>query len=73
VVAMPSRTPVAGIYSLGSLLVRQGALSRATAWIVTGPLGHLWSASVDILLLWVRYGWTRAMSRGALWRRRRRR
>jgi hypothetical protein len=42
------------------------------AWVVTGPLGHLWSASVDILLLWVRYGWERAMSRGALSRRRRR-
>src|SRR5215204_227795 len=59
------------IYSLVSAAVRQGALSRAAAWVVTGPLGHFWSATVDILLLWVRYGWKRAMSRGALSRRRR--
>jgi hypothetical protein len=42
-------------------------------WVVTGPLGHLWSAGVDILLLWMRFGWKRARSRGALLRRRRRR
>jgi hypothetical protein len=73
VVAMSSRTAAAGIYSLVSLPVRHGALSRAAAWAVTGPLGHTWSATVDILLLWVRYGWKRAISRGALSRRRRRR
>ena len=71
--AMSCMTPAAAIYSLGSLLVRHRALSRAMAWVVTGPLGHLWSASVDILLLWARYGWKRAMSRAAPSRRRRRR
>jgi hypothetical protein len=25
------------------------------AWIVTGPLGHLWSALADMTLIWARY------------------
>jgi hypothetical protein len=25
------------------------------AWIVTGPLGHLWSAGADMTLIWARY------------------
>jgi hypothetical protein len=36
---------------------------RLAAWLVTGPLGHLWSAAADITLLWVRYGWARATGR----------
>ena len=28
---------------------------RLMAWIITGPIGHLWSAVADIALLWVRY------------------
>jgi len=31
------------------------ARDSATAWIVTGPLGHLWSALADMTLIWVRY------------------
>jgi len=30
-------------------------LDRARAWLVTGPLGHLWSALVDMTLIWARY------------------
>jgi hypothetical protein len=31
------------------------ARDRAVAWIVTGPLGHLWSAGADMTLIWARY------------------
>ena len=33
------------------------------AWVVTGPLGHLWSALADIVLLWARYFLNRARGR----------
>jgi hypothetical protein len=36
---------------------------RLAAWLVTGPVGHFWSAAADITLLWVRYGWARATRR----------
>jgi len=26
---------------------------RLVAWLYTGPLGHLWSTSVDVVLAWV--------------------
>ena len=29
---------------------------RLLAWIVTGPLGHLWSAVADIAVFAARYG-----------------
>jgi hypothetical protein len=35
--------------------VRRGPGERLQAWIVTGPLGHLWSALADMTLIWVRY------------------
>jgi hypothetical protein len=28
---------------------------RTLAWIVTGPLGHLWSALADMSIIWARY------------------
>jgi hypothetical protein len=31
----------------------------AAAWIVTGPLGHLWSVGADVVVLWVRWGLSR--------------
>jgi hypothetical protein len=36
---------------------------RVQAWMVTGPLGHAWSALVDIVLLWARYFANRARGR----------
>jgi hypothetical protein len=36
---------------------------RLAAWLVTGPLGHLWSAVADIVVLWTRYLWARARGR----------
>jgi hypothetical protein len=35
--------------------VRRPAAEKLRAWIVTGPLGHLWSALVDMLVIWARY------------------
>jgi hypothetical protein len=29
---------------------------RLLAWIYTGPLGHLWSTSIDVVVLWARLG-----------------
>jgi hypothetical protein len=36
---------------------------RLAAWIVTGPVGHFWSAVADIVMLWARYGWARVTGR----------
>jgi hypothetical protein len=36
---------------------------RFAAWLVTGPAGHLWSATADITVLWLRYGWARLTRR----------
>jgi hypothetical protein len=35
------------------------ARDRLVAWIVTGPLGHLWSVLADLAVLFARYGWSR--------------
>jgi hypothetical protein len=35
--------------------VRRSAAEKLQAWVVTGPLGHLWSAVADMSLLWARY------------------
>jgi hypothetical protein len=39
--------------------LRRDSVERAHAWLVTGPLGHLWSALADIAVLLARYGWSR--------------
>jgi hypothetical protein len=44
-------------------LVRRSVAEKLQAWIVTGPLGHLWSAMADITLIWVRYAGNRARGR----------
>jgi hypothetical protein len=33
------------------------------AWVVTGPLGHLWSALADMTAIWARYLVQRARRR----------
>lgn len=35
--------------------VRRQPGEKLQAWIVTGPLGHLWSALADMALIWIRY------------------
>jgi hypothetical protein len=43
--------------------MRRGRAERFQAWAITGPPGHLWSAAADIVVLWVRYGWSRVRPR----------
>ena len=40
---------------------------RAAAWLVTGPLGHLWAGAADGVSLAVRYWWARARGREVRW------
>lgn len=42
--------------------IRRSSSERATAWMVTGPLGHLYSVTADVALLWAR--WLSARARG---------
>ena len=35
--------------------VRRRPRERLQAWVLTGPLGHLWSALADMTVIWVRY------------------
>jgi hypothetical protein len=35
--------------------VRRPAAEKLQAWIVTGPVGHLWSALADMTVIWARY------------------
>jgi len=37
------------------------ARDRAAAWVVTGPLGHLWSVVADVTVLFARYGRARLL------------
>jgi hypothetical protein len=43
--------------------LRRSPAERLTAWVVTGPLGHLWSAAMDIAVLLARHGRSRLRSR----------
>jgi hypothetical protein len=42
--------------------IRRALPERALAWVVTGPPGHLWSVSADVVLMWSR--WSLARLRG---------
>jgi hypothetical protein len=41
----------------------RGPLERAAAWTVTGPPGHLWSTTVDLLAFFVASSVNRARLR----------
>jgi hypothetical protein len=41
--------------------------TRAAAWIVTGPLGHLWAGAVDWAVVAARIAWARARGREVRW------
>jgi hypothetical protein len=43
--------------------LRRNPAERLQAWVVTGPLGHLWSVLADIAVLLVRYGLERLKRR----------
>jgi hypothetical protein len=42
---------------------RRPLAEKLQAWIVTGPLGHLWSALADMTIIWTRYLVNRARGR----------
>jgi hypothetical protein len=44
-------------------MLRRPAGERLLAWLVTGPLGHLWSAVADVAVLLRRYLGARLRSR----------
>jgi hypothetical protein len=48
---------------------RRGPAERLQAWVVTGPLGHLWSVLADVAVLWVRYGLFKARTLAGAGRR----
>ena len=39
---------------------RRAPAERLRAWLYTGPLGHFWSVTADVVVLWVRYGLLKA-------------
>jgi hypothetical protein len=43
------------------------ARRRLAAWIVTGPLGHLYGGVADWTTLLARYAWARARGRDPDW------
>jgi len=38
-------------------------MERLAAWLVTGPLGHLYGALADMAMLWGRWGCARVRAR----------
>jgi hypothetical protein len=43
--------------------LRRGPRERLQAWLVTGPVGHFWSAAADVVVLWTRWQIARARGR----------
>jgi hypothetical protein len=41
--------------------------TRAAAWLVTGPVGHLWAGAADWAALLARYARARARGREMRW------
>jgi len=41
---------------MAALLPKAPPGRRFVAWLYTGPVGHLWSTSLDIVVAWVRWG-----------------
>jgi hypothetical protein len=43
--------------------LRRGPRERLQAWLVTGPIGHLWSAVIDLVVHSARWQLARARGR----------
>ena len=43
---------------------RRPLSEKLTAWIVTGPIGHLYGTLADITMLWVGWMLSRVRARG---------
>jgi hypothetical protein len=44
-------------------VIRRGPRETFAAWMVTGPLGHLYGTAADIAVLWVRWALARVRAR----------
>jgi hypothetical protein len=44
-------------------VISRSPRERIAAWIVTGPLGHLYGTLADITVLWTRWGLSRVRAR----------
>jgi hypothetical protein len=44
-------------------VISRGPSERISAWLVTGPLGHLYGTLADIAMLWARWGASRVRTR----------
>jgi hypothetical protein len=44
-------------------MIDRGPRERLAAWLVTGPIGHLYGTLTDIALLWGRWGLARVRAR----------
>jgi hypothetical protein len=44
-------------------MIRRGPRETLSAWMVTGPLGHLYGTLADITLLWSRWWLSRVRAR----------
>jgi len=40
-----------------------GRMTLLAAWLYTGPLGHLYGTTADIVELWARWGWREFVAR----------
>jgi hypothetical protein len=44
-------------------VIHRGRAERVSAWVVTGPFGHLYGTVADIVLLWTRWALSRVRAR----------
>jgi hypothetical protein len=44
-------------------VIVRGPREQLTAWLVTGPLGHLYGALADIAVAWTRWAASRVRTR----------
>jgi hypothetical protein len=44
-------------------MIRRTSREKLLAWIVTGPLGHLYGTLADLTALWTRWGVSRIRAR----------
>jgi hypothetical protein len=45
-------------------VLRRSRSEKLSAWVVTGPLGHLYGTLADIAVLWTRWALARVRGRG---------
>jgi len=48
-------------------MIDRGPRERFAAWLVTGPIGHLYGTLADVALPWGRWGFARVRARVRGW------